>query len=101
MFEGRKCPLREIREKTLEELREYMRASTNGELEAMASETVINKLIKLNEIKEGENTLGNLKKHLMDLERTRHLLVWHGLSTVANHSHLIFMVACLYDPAFY
>jgi hypothetical protein len=25
--------------------------------------------------------------------------MWHDLSTVANHSHLVFMVSCLYDPA--
>ena len=26
-------------------------------------------------------------------------MVWHDLSTVANHSHLVFMVSYLYDPA--
>ncbi len=77
-----------------------MRKNTNDDLEAMSSEHVMNKLITLNEVKEGEE-IANLRQHLMDLERTRHLLVWHDLSTVANHSHLVFMVACLYDPAFY
>ena len=26
-------------------------------------------------------------------------MIWHDLSTVANHSHLVFMATCLYDPA--
>ena len=33
------------------------------------------------------------------MERTQHLMIWHDLPTVANHSHLVFMVSCLYDPA--
>ena len=28
------------------------------------------------------------------MERTGHPMIWHGLSTVANHSHPVFMVAC-------
>ncbi len=77
-----------------------MQKNTNDDLEAMSSEHVMNKLITLNEVKEGEE-IANLRQHLMELERTRHLLVWHDLSTVANHSHLVFMVAWLYDPALY
>ena len=40
-----------------------------------------------------------MKRRLKEMERTRHLLVWHDLSTVAYHSHLVFMATCLYDPA--
>jgi hypothetical protein len=25
--------------------------------------------------------------------------MWHDLSTIANHGHLVFMVSYLYDPA--
>jgi hypothetical protein len=25
--------------------------------------------------------------------------MWHDVSTIANHGHLVFMVSCLYDPA--
>ena len=35
------------------------------------------------------------------METSWHLMIWHDLSTVANHSHLVFMVTCLYDPAFF
>ena len=40
-----------------------------------------------------------MRMRVKDLERTRHFMIWHDLSTVANHSHLVFMVSCLYDPA--
>jgi hypothetical protein len=60
-----------------------MRKNTNDDLEAMSSEHVMNKLITLNEVKEGEE-IANLRQHLMDLERTRHLLVWHDLSTYGS-----------------
>ena len=41
----------------------------------------------------------DMRKQVKDMERTRNLLIWHDLSNVANHSHLVFMVPCLYDPA--
>ena len=40
-----------------------------------------------------------MRERLKGIERTRHLKVWHDLSTIANHGHLVFMVSCLYDPA--
>ena len=50
---------------------------------------------------EGEDET-EMRNRLKVMERTRrkeHLLVWHDLSTVANHSHLVFMATCLYDQA--
>jgi hypothetical protein len=40
-----------------------------------------------------------MREQLKVMERTQHLLVWHDLSTVANHSQLVFMATCLYDQA--
>lgn len=96
--EGRKCPLRDIREQKLEELKEYMRASTDDDLEAMSSKDIVDRLNRVNEMKDGKSE-EEMRKQVQDMERTRHLMVWHDLSTVANHSHLVFMVSCLYDPA--
>ena len=96
--EGRKCPLREIREQKLEELKDYMRANADGSLEEISGEDVVKRLQKLNEVKVDEDD-EVMRTRLQNMERTRHLMIWHDLSTVANHSHLVFMVACLYDPA--
>lgn len=95
MVEGRKCPLHEIRERKLEELKEHMRANADGNLEELSGEDVVERLKKLNEMKDDEE----MRTRLKNMERTRHLIIWRDFSTVANHSHLVFMVACLYDPA--
>ncbi|CAB4005601.1 Hypothetical predicted protein [Paramuricea clavata] len=42
-----------------------------------------------------------LRQKLIGIERTRHFKTWYNLSTVSNHSHLVFMVTLLYDPAVY
>ena len=54
LVEGRKCPLREIRERKLEELKDYMRANANDNLEAMSASDLVDRLHKLNETKDGE-----------------------------------------------
>jgi hypothetical protein len=43
---------------------------------------------------DGEN-VDEMRKRLKEMETTRHLMMWHDLSTVANHSHLVFMVTCI------
>jgi uncharacterized protein involved in tolerance to divalent cations len=75
-----------------------MKANTKVDLEAMSSPDIGDGLTNINKINVGEE-IGDMGKRLMDIERTRHLIISHNLSTVANHSHLVFMVACLYDPA--
>ena len=96
--EGRKCPLREVREQKLEELKEYMRANMDDSLDVMSGTDIAERLHKLHKMKDGED-VEEMRQRLKDMERTWHLMIWHDLSTVANHSHLVFMVACLYDPA--
>lgn len=96
--EGRKIPLQEIRVQKLKELKEFMRASTDAVLEAMSNADIVDRLTKLNEIKPGKD-IGEMRSRLKEIERTRHFMTWHDLSTVANHSHLVFMITCLYDTA--
>ena len=64
----------------------------------MSVTEVENRLTMLNERNEGEDET-EMRERLKVMERTRHLLVWHDLSRVANHSHLVFMATCLYDQA--
>ncbi len=64
----------------------------------MSKKEVVNRLDMLNEKVDGEDET-EMRKRLKVMERTRHLLVWHDLSAIANHSHLVSMATCLYDPA--
>ncbi len=96
--DGCKCPLTKIRRRKLSELEQYMRINDEKDIASMSKEECFNRLTVLNETKDGECE-AEMKRRLKEMERTRHLLVWHDLSTVANHSHLVFMATCLYDPA--
>ena len=98
--EGRKRPLDEIREKMLEKQIQYTRSHPDLYYDEMTRIEVASRLKELNELDETEG-LTKMRKKLKSLERTRHLIVWHDHSTVANHGHLMFMISVLYDPAFH
>jgi hypothetical protein len=68
-----------------------MRQQCDGKYDKMTSESLIRCLKAINEYHEGEN-VQSMQDRLKDIERTRHLKVWHDLSTIAKHSHLVFMV---------
>ena len=67
----------------------------------MSREEIIEKLVQVNAVFSGTYDKEVLQGKLKSISHTRHLKIWHNLSTVANHGHLIFMVACLYDPALF
>ena len=98
VVEGRKQPLVEIRERTLKSQAKFMRYHSDDDYDCLDHESVGTFLKALNEYIEGEST-ESMRNRLKNIERTRHLKIWHDLSTIANHGHLVFMVSCLYDPA--
>ena len=100
IIEGRKRPLDEIRQKTLMKHKDYTRQHPEHYYDDMSRIDVSNRLSELNEFDDGEG-LTVMRRKLKKIERQRHLLVWHDHSTVANHGHLVFMVSCIYDPAFH
>lgn len=58
--------------------------------EAMPHGAIIDRPNLVNEIEDGQSEVG-----IKDIQRTRHRIFRYDLSTVANHSHLVFMVSCL------
>lgn len=42
-----------------------------------------------------------LKERLKKITHTRHLKVWHDHSEIEGHSHLLVLVAAVYDPALF
>ena len=75
-----------------------MRHRSAEEFRNMPCENLMTTLNNINEYKEGESA-DKMRARLKKIERTRHVKIWHDLSTIANHGHLVFMVSCLYDPA--
>ena len=75
-----------------------MRYRADDEYGMMTHESVTTLLKAINEYNEGES-FKSMQSRLKDIERTGHIKIWHDLSTIANHGHLVFMVSSLYDPA--
>ena len=100
LVNARKCPLLHIREQKLKDHAKYMRDTSDEEFAKMTFQDVEQKLRQLNEFKE-EESLHAMINRLKNMERTRYMKIWHDLSTVANHSHLVFLVSFLYDAATY
>ena len=63
----------------------------------------IKKSLKIGEFTrevEEKCTPRQMKELLMKYERTKHFMIWADNSTIMNHGHIIYLVQCLYDPAF-
>jgi hypothetical protein len=99
-IEGRKIPLDEIRKKTLIKHKQFIRHHSDDYYDKMPRLSVVECLKKINEFDDNEG-LTIMRRKLKRMQRQRHLMVWHDHSTVANHGHLVFMVASVYDPALY
>ncbi|CAB4002556.1 Hypothetical predicted protein [Paramuricea clavata] len=98
--EGRKIPLRRIREDLLQKHSQYLRKNNNNHYLEMSPTQVMERLKVLGELEEnkGLDEMA-MREKLATLEQTRNLMVWLDNSTVANHGYLVCLVTCLYDPA--
>ena len=100
---GRKEPLMKIREKTLVQLRKYMRLKPDNYYENISLDNIKQQLMRINEY--GDNDLSKTKEELLTRlklhERRRFFTLWHDGSTISNHSHILMTVMCTYDKAIY
>ena len=96
--EGRKVPLKKIRQDLLQKHTQFLRKNNHNHYEEMSETEVLGRLKDLGEHKENEN-LQKMKQRLASYETTCHLMIWLDNSTVANHGYLLCLVTCLYDPA--
>ena len=98
VVEGRKIPLKDIRERTLLEQRPFMRVYSDSYYNRLTYEELKKRLKDLKEYNDSLDESG-LRQRLIKFERTRSFMIWHDASCLANHGHLVFMVHTLYDPA--
>ena len=97
-MEGRKLPLDEVRERLLLKHTKYTRFHSEEYYGSMSRIAVSNRLAEMGELDETE-ALSTMRQKLKNMERTRHLAVWHDHSSVENHGYLLFLVGVMYDPA--
>ena len=103
---ARKIPLTEIRKRELQRCENLglVRGYLDTEYEEMNNSEVKERLRKIGEFTrevEEKCTPRQMKELLMKYERTRHFMIWADNSTIMNHGHIMYLVQCLYDPAFF
>ena len=80
-----------------------MRLRSDNNYSKLSREDTIKQLRRINEfdVTDIHKNTDILKSKLKNFERTRNLMFWHDGSTISNHSHILVMVSCLYDPAIF
>ena len=77
-----------------------MRLHPDDKLQSLDIEDLLNILCRHKDFDEKHyknKTKENLIHIIKQYQRTRYLMLWHDGSSVANHSHLMMMVSCIYD----
>ena len=75
---------------------------SDADYSSMTRGKLINELQRINEYKDNHFNLDTeLKRTLKSLQRPRNLMLWHDISTVSDHSHLLMLVTCLYDTTLF
>ena len=95
---GRKHPLINIRTKLLKKHIRYMRLNNDAYFDNISIQELTTRLASINELN-SDDTINSMKLKLKNYERTRNLIVWHDASIISNHSHILFCVNVMFDPA--
>ena len=93
---ARKYPLHEIREKSLEKNVRFLNLRPESYYEEMSINSATKRLEKLNE---DPSLTEDPVRHLKEIERSRHWLMWHDHSGLGNRGTMLILVRELYDPA--
>ena len=100
---GRKIDLVSIRNDMYNQHKKFMRLRSDNDYSKLSRDDTIKHLCRINEFDftDTDKNTDILKNKLKKFERTRNLIFWHDGSTISNHSHILVMVSCLYDPAIF
>ena len=100
---GKKIDLESICIDMYNQHKKIMRLRSDNDYSKLSREDTIKQLRRINEfdITDIDKNTDILKNKLKKFERTCNLIFWHDGSTISNHSHILVMVSCLYDPAIF
>lgn len=96
---ARKIPLLELRKNSLKENFKYMRLQHKDYYEKLTYQECLEKLSKYTN--KQELSLSEMREKIFKIETTRHFILWHDASTIANHGYIMFMVGNIYDTSVY
>ena len=93
----------EIRKKLLDKHEELglIRLHSNEYYTTLSTDVVKEKLLELHKHIEAHTSEEQLRAKLTSISRIRHLKVWHDHSDIAGHSHLLVLIAVVYNQALY
>ncbi len=100
IINGRKFPLKELREKMLKKQEQYMRLSTDNEIEQISTEDLRSRLstrsidLDLESVNADE-----LREMYKKIQRNRTLVLWHDHATILGLGIVMLMVHVAYDSA--
>ena len=102
VIEVRKIQLRDIRIKMLKDHEKFMWIYLEVENHKEKNE-MLQFLRNINEYHPSFDklTVAELSNRVTAIKQTRNVMFWHDGSSISNHSHLIIVVACTFDPAVY
>ena len=103
---ARKIPLSEIRKRQLQRCEQLgiVHAYSDAHYGGMSDEKVTECLTEISECHrhvQEDLTESQRKELLIKFQRTRHLMIWGDNSTILNHGHILYLIQCLYDPAYF
>ena len=93
-IQGRKVPLKEIRQKLLNKQLQYMRLTTESAIATMTRPQLIKRLNMSGDGKTDEE----LRELLKQAQRSRAICFWHDHATILKMGFVMVTVHILYDP---
>ena len=96
---GRKVPLSEIRNKQYKNNKQFYRIFTESQIKEMDREELVKELTRIDEFSKSDIYMdtNTLQQRFRKCNTTRNLQVWHDVTSISNHSHLLMTVNTLYD----
>ena len=99
---GRTMPLTFIAKKCWQVTKSLWNYRPTKSFKTWLEKKVISALDEFNEFcTSKEKSTEKLLNELKVFERSRHLMVYHDSSTIADHTHFLVMVSAMYDQAVY
>ena len=101
LVSGKKIPLSDIRKEMLLKHKVFMKLYCDTKLSQLSRVELVDELKKIHELEDHElhENDEHMRENLKQYQRTRNLIFWHDGSSLSSHSHILIMVACLYDTA--
>ena len=78
-----------------------MRLQSDDQLDSMSQADAIEILKRFHEAVDDSENIMHIRHRIKDLQRRRHLVMWHDHGTILGQGYIFITVKVLYDPAIF